>query len=118
MEKIEMQGVNVSQARAYQMSERFEIYLRPSGGFWIRTDNVDSETYTYHIYKTGDIIAEIPNDAFRFIFEITLSEASDIYGIPYPTLAEWSRIGKLDARKSGGTWLTTKQAVEIAIERR
>ena len=112
-----MNGINISQARAYELSEHFEVYLSPTTGFWICTDGIDQDTYTYSIYKTGDKIEEIPNDAFRFTFEITLSEASQKYNIPYPTLAEWARTNKLDSRKSGGTWLTTPQAIERLLKK-
>lgn len=43
---------------------------------------------------------------------LTLPEASRIYGIPYPTLAEWAREGKITARKSGGTWLVAREVIE------
>ena len=107
-----MQGIQVSQARAHELSDRCEAFLSSSTGFWIRTDNVNSEFYTYRIYVTGDVIQEIPEDAFRFVFEITLTEAATIYDIPYSTMAAWAREGKLDARKSAGIWLTTHRALK------
>jgi hypothetical protein len=109
-----MQGVNCSQARAHELQKVARVYLSQSTGFWLRTDNLSQKIYTYKVYRTGDKVQEIPADAFLFTFEMTLTEASATFGIPYPTLAEWARLGKLDARRSGGTWLTTLQAIERA----
>jgi excisionase family DNA binding protein len=43
---------------------------------------------------------------------MTVSEASDWYSIPKPTLYRAAAEGRLDARKSGGTWLVERQAME------
>jgi len=58
-----MKGINVSQARAEELSAHFETYHDPNTGFWIRTDNVSRTDFTYAIYKTGDVEQEIPSDA-------------------------------------------------------
>ena len=100
-----MIGINCSEARAYEFRKQVAVYLSPSTGFWIATDGRPG-------YRTGDKIEEIPADAFPFSFEITITEAAENYQIPYSTLAEWVREGKLDARKSGGTWLTTPEIIE------
>lgn len=46
---------------------------------------------------------------------ITLAEAADLYPIAYSTLAEAAREGRLQARQSGATWLTTRADVDRAI---
>lgn len=43
---------------------------------------------------------------------ITLREASDTFDIPYQTLHSAVKEGRLDARQSGATWLTTRAAVK------
>ncbi len=47
---------------------------------------------------------------------LTLREAASLYPLAYATLAQAAREGRIEARKSDGTWLTTKQAIENAIE--
>jgi hypothetical protein len=47
---------------------------------------------------------------------LTLREATRLYPLAYATLAQAVREGRLEARKSDGIWLTTKQAIEKAIE--
>jgi excisionase family DNA binding protein len=43
---------------------------------------------------------------------MTIPEASDWYSIPKPTLYRAAAEGRLDARKSGGTWLVAREAME------
>lgn len=47
--------------------------------------------------------------------QITLAEAAALYPVAYSTLAEAAREGRLQARQSGATWLTTREAVARAI---
>lgn len=61
-----------------------------------------------------------PNEqpaAFAWLHKqpITLAEAAALYPIAYSTLAEAAREGRLQARQSGATWLTTREAVDRAI---
>lgn len=49
---------------------------------------------------------------------ITLAEAAEIYGFNHRFLAELARKGRLEARKSGGVWLTTPADVEDYIASR
>ncbi len=46
---------------------------------------------------------------------ITLSEAAQLYPLAYSTLAEAVREGRLESRRSGRVWLTTRAAIERAI---
>jgi hypothetical protein len=51
---------------------------------------------------------------------VTLPEASDLavamgYGLDRSNLLRYARAGRLPARKSGGTWLTTRSAVQALI---
>ena len=48
---------------------------------------------------------------------LTLREAAKLYPLAYSTLAQAAKEGRLKARKSDGTWLTTRQEIEKAIER-
>ena len=113
-----MKGIQVSQARAADLAARgFEIHLSPSTLFWICTDNVSRQDFTYKIYKTGDKEDQIPSDAFPFEFEMSLSEAADLSGLAYSTLAQAAREGRIEARRSGATWLTTRVAIKEAIEK-
>lgn len=47
--------------------------------------------------------------------QITLAEVAELYPVAYSTLAEAAREGRLQARQSGATWLTTREAVDRAI---
>lgn len=47
---------------------------------------------------------------------ITLSEAADLYPLAYATLAQAAREGRIQARQSGRTWITTRSDIERAIE--
>jgi len=48
---------------------------------------------------------------------ITLAEATRLFPLACSTLAEAAREGRIVARKSGHTWLTTEEAVRDAIQR-
>lgn len=59
-----MSGVKVSQARANDLKAKgFEVYIDSETGFWVRTDNISRQDYTYKVYKTGDVEENIPNSA-------------------------------------------------------
>jgi len=60
-------------------------------------------------------MSEQPLDKNR---PITLAEAAEIYGFNHSYLTELARKGRLEATKSGGTWLTTKTNVENYITSR
>jgi len=47
---------------------------------------------------------------------ITLIEAARIYPLAYATLAQAAREGRIAARQSGATWITSRAAIEAAIE--
>ena len=47
---------------------------------------------------------------------ITIMEAVEVFGIKYQTLRSACKAGRINARQSGATWLTTRQAIEAAIE--
>jgi hypothetical protein len=47
--------------------------------------------------------------------EETLSVLADQTGIQYNTLVKAAREGRVLARKSGATWLSTKRAIEYAL---
>jgi len=49
---------------------------------------------------------------------ITLAEAAEVYGFSRNYLGNLVRRGRLRARKSGGTWLTTPADVEAFIASR
>jgi len=46
---------------------------------------------------------------------ITLAEAAQLYPLAYSTLAQYARTGRLRARQSGSTWLTTRRDIEDLI---
>jgi len=46
---------------------------------------------------------------------ITLMEVSDRFGIPYSTIAQAAREGRIGVRREAGTWLTTEHAIGEAI---
>ena len=46
---------------------------------------------------------------------ITLAEAAEIYPLAYSSLAQAAREHRIDARRSGTTWLTTRSSIEHAI---
>lgn len=59
---------------------------------------------------------ESPDLILRWLCEpITLSEAA-LHSLAYSTLAQAAREGRIEARRSGATWLTTRVAIEQAIE--
>jgi len=47
---------------------------------------------------------------------LTLSEAAAIYPLAYATLAQAAREGRFEAEQHGSVWLTTRSAIEKAIE--
>lgn len=52
------------------------------------------------------------------LLPLALAEAASIYNMPYSTLAEFARDGKLAARQSGKTWITTPGDIEAMLEKR
>lgn len=60
-------------------------------------------------------MSEQPPDKTR---PITLAEAAEMYGFNHDYLSELARKGRLDARKSGGVWLSTPAAIEEYIRSR
>jgi len=46
---------------------------------------------------------------------ITLAEAARIYPLAYATLAQAAREGRIEARQSGATWITSRAAIGAAI---
>lgn len=47
---------------------------------------------------------------------IGLREAARYCNLAYPTLAQAVREGRLEARRTGATWLTSRAAIDEAIE--
>jgi len=61
-----MQGANISQAQARRLlAQGYEIYLDPNTGAWIRTDEIDADTWTYNVFRTGYQREEMPATAVR-----------------------------------------------------
>jgi hypothetical protein len=90
--------VKVTHAEAYELHcQGREVYLGPEG---------------FLVVDEGE---PVPEGAQVVAFELTLSEAADLYPVAYSTLAQYAREGKLEARRSGATWLTTRWGVEKAI---
>jgi len=48
--------------------------------------------------------------------EHSISALAELTNVGYDTLAKAAREGRIMARKSGGTWLSTVRAIEYAIE--
>ncbi len=59
---------------------------------------------------------ERQEEFFRASKSITLIEATEFCGLAYSTLAQAAREHRIEAWRSGATWLTTRQAIETAIE--
>lgn len=49
---------------------------------------------------------------------ISLTQASELYGLHADYLGELARKGRLTARKVGATWVTTKKNIENYIKSR
>lgn len=109
-----MNGINISQARAAELAAwGIEVYLSPESGFWARVDGLDPARITYHVRRTGDVVSNIPEGAFPFgDFPMTVAEAAGRFGISYQTLMSAAKAGRLEAWRSGSSWLTTPSAVE------
>ena len=58
------------------------------------------------------------NTNFNDLDLITLTEASERYGLSQSYLAQIARSGRLKARKFGTTWVTTPAAVEAYLASR
>lgn len=64
-----------------------------------------------HAHAHLDGIADLLRDR-----EEGLHRLAEVVGIPYDTLVKAAREGRLEARRSGTPWLSTRRAVEEAIE--
>ena len=56
------------------------------------------------------------NDPFKDL--ISLEEASEISGLSNDHLRRLAEQGKLDAKKIGRNWITTKEAITYYMEKR
>jgi len=52
----------------------------------------------------------------EFQRHFTISEAAEEYSLAYSTLAQAAREGRIKAQQHGKIWLTTRAAIEEAIE--
>ena len=75
-------------------------------------------------YIDGQLIGN-DGELFRYLINtlnlgrflpLTLMGASERFNIPYSTVAQAAREGRLSARRETGTWLTTEEAVQDAID--
>lgn len=63
-----MNGILVSAYRAHAAHMNgFKTFIDPNRGYWVETDGVTPETIRYRLYKTGDVVQEIPEDALPLL---------------------------------------------------
>ena len=74
----------------------------------------DEVTSVIGTWCDGESAADI---RWEYDDPITLSEAAKLYPLAYATLAQAAREGRLETRRSGKIWLTTRTAIERAIEK-
>ena len=74
---------------------------------WLYVETPEGETITVPADAVGSNLYESEETV------IVLAEALDL---SYDALVKACRQGRVLARKSGGTWLTTRRAVEYALE--
>jgi hypothetical protein len=90
------------------------VWRGPSGGAVIASDPADLDE-EYAEYTDAGTVAEYIRDD-EDDEPITLQEAADWIGYAYSSLAEGAREGRFEARRSGATWLTTRAAIQTAID--
>lgn len=89
-----------------------ETDLSPYAGYHpVRRGGQPVPEYLYRFY--GLVLVGDPPAVNEVI---TLAEAAEDYPLAYATLAQYAREGKLQARRSGSTWLTTRWDVERLLE--
>jgi hypothetical protein len=76
----------------------------------VATDEVTRVIGTWH---DGESAADI---VWEYDDPLTLSEATAIYPLAYATLAQAARESRIEAEQHGKIWLTTRTAIEEAIE--
>lgn len=88
-----------------------------------RCDTAPDESFLWHVTMNDKEIfgpKESPFSILDWLLEpITLNEAAGTFSmnLAYSTLAQAARESRLEARRSGPkTWLTTRAAIEEAIE--
>jgi len=83
-------------------------------------DTVPTENRLWHAVMDRQVIygpVESPDLILRWLSEpITLSEAANFQSLAYSTLAQAAREGRIEARQHGKIWLTTRKAIERAVE--
>ena len=73
-----------------------------------------------------DFVVGTDRDLYEYLLDkfnlgrftpITLKEAGDRFHIPYSTVAQAAREGRIKVTRQFGVWLTTEDAIEEAMER-
>jgi excisionase family DNA binding protein len=99
------------QKRAQHKSGSGVVTAKECGDGFLVT--VNKEQLPPHYSQThateDDALADFDRLA---VATMTIPEASQWYSIPRPTLYRAASEGRLDARKSGGTWLIAREAME------
>ena len=73
-----MMGCRITEPHAMELyAQGFEIYLAWNSGFWVRTDNMTEDQWTFKVYRTGYEQERIPDHAFPHPF--TQEEMAQLY---------------------------------------
>lgn len=92
---------------AHQALERLYREIKAAKAEW-------TEEPLYGDFSLAELAAYVEgDDSYRII---TLAEAAKLINLSYRTLQGAALDGRLEARKSAGTWLTTRRALQAAIE--
>ena len=94
-------------------ASRPEIIWEREGDRRILAVATDEITPVIGTWYGGESAADI---RWEYDDPLTLSEAATIYPLAYATLAQAAREGRFEAEQHGKIWLTTRSAIERAIE--
>jgi len=89
------------------------IWRGPSGDAVVASDPAALNDYAD--YTDAGTVAEYLMDTDSDLL-ISLTEAAAIVPLAYSTLAQAAREGRIMVRRSGATWLTTRFAIQAAID--
>jgi hypothetical protein len=102
------------EALAEAGASRPEVIWQKGGDRRILAVATDEVTRVIGTWYDGESARDIK---WQYDDPLTLSEAADIYPLAYPTLAQAAREGRIEAEQHGSVWLTTRSAIEKAIEK-
>jgi len=91
------------------------IWKRLDIGPWFTRKNDGEEVMIGNDRKLYEYLVD--NLSLEKFLPITIKEAASRFSIPYSTLAQAAREGRIEVTRQFGVWLTSEDAIESAMDK-